>query len=69
MHDFIQTLSFRSVESSSDREIAAASRLTTAATSEVLHSLTQSLNEVPAYRPSPRPAARRKLPGRTNRKS
>ena len=69
MHDFIQTLSFRSVESSSDREIAGPSRLTTAATCEPLRRLTESFNEVPSYRPSPRSAARRKLPARPSRKS
>jgi len=55
MHDFIQNLSFSTVpfESSRDRQIAGPSRLTTAAPSEPLRRLTQSFNEVPAYRPSP----------------
>jgi hypothetical protein len=72
MHDFIQNLSFAAVpvESSSDREIAGPSRLTTTATSEPLRRLTESFNETPTYRPSPR----RKLPVRhksqvTSRKS
>ena len=70
MHDFIRNLSFSPfAESSSDREIAGASRLTTAATSEPLRHLTQSFNELPGYRPSPRPPKRRKLPARAIRKS
>ena len=59
MHDFIQNLSFSSQSPFP----------TARAVSEPLRRLTESFNEVPSYRPSPRSAARRKLPARPSRKS
>jgi hypothetical protein len=59
MHDFIQNLSF-----SSQSPFPAAR-----AVSEPLRRLTQSFNEIPSYRLSPRAPARRKLPVRLSRKS
>jgi hypothetical protein len=57
MHDFIQNLSFSSP--------VPAPRVA----SEPLRRLTQSFNDVPAYRPAPRRTARRKSPARSSHKS
>jgi len=62
MHDFLQTLSFSPFALKNGSG-------TTAATAEPLRRLTQSFNELPAYRPAPRATTRRKLRARTNRKS